>query len=55
MEGMGMRYLKIELLGFLFSAVFCVSNAAAIDLYGYGSYWNKQDADGTWGAAASRN
>lgn len=50
MEGMGMRYLKIVLLGFLFSAVFCVSNAAAIDLYGYGSYWNKQDADGTWGA-----
>ncbi len=26
------------------------SQAAAIDLYGFGSYWDQGDADGTWGA-----
>ena len=45
-----MRDLKIVLLGLLFSMCFWCSNASAIDLYGYGSYWNKQDADGSWGA-----
>ena len=25
------------------------SRAMAIDLYGFGSYWDKEDAEGTWG------
>ena len=49
-EGMEMRYLKIVFLVFILSMFFCGSNASAIDLYGYGSYWSKQDADGSWGA-----
>ncbi len=45
-----MRNLRIACLGLLFSILFCSSNASAIDLYGYGSYWDKQDAEGAWGA-----
>jgi hypothetical protein len=45
-----MKYMKIVSLGLLISIVFCGSNASALDLYGYGSYWGKQDADGSWGA-----
>lgn len=45
-----MRYFRIVSLGLLISVLFCGSNASAIDLYGYGSYWSKQDADGSWGA-----
>ena len=45
-----MKSLRIACLGLLFSLLFCCSNASAIDLYGYGSYWGKQDADGSWGA-----
>jgi len=45
-----MKNLKIASLGLLISIVFSCSNASAIDLYGYGSYWSKQDADGSWGA-----
>lgn len=45
-----MKSFKITLLGLLISILFCGSNATAIDLYGYGSYWGKQDADGSWGA-----
>lgn len=45
-----MKSFKITLLGLLISILFCGSNASAIDLYGYGSYWGKQDADGSWGA-----
>ncbi len=28
----------------------CVPPAMAIDLYGFASYWDKKDADGSWGA-----
>ena len=45
-----MKLYKIASLGLLISFFFSVSNASAIDLYGYGSYWSKQDADGSWGA-----
>ena len=45
-----MRSMKIATLIFLVSIFFSTSNASAIDLYGYGSYWGKQDADGSWGA-----
>lgn len=45
-----MKSFKITLLGLLISILFYGSNASAIDLYGYGSYWGKQDADGSWGA-----
>ncbi|MBT8355017.1 MAG: outer membrane beta-barrel protein [Desulfofustis sp.] len=45
-----MKLFKIASLGLLISILFCGSNASAIDLYGYGSYWGKQDVDGSWGA-----
>ena len=45
-----MIYSRIASLGLLISILFCGSTASAIDLYGYGSYWSKQDADGSWGA-----
>ena len=45
-----MSFVRKVPLVLLFSVLFCGSNASAIDLYGYGSYWNKQDADGSWGA-----
>ena len=45
-----MRFLRIVTLSALLSILFCGSHASAIDLYGYGSYWSKQDADGSWGA-----
>ena len=45
-----MNYSRIASLGLLISILFCGSTASAIDLYGYGSYWSKQDADGSWGA-----
>ncbi|RZW13200.1 MAG: hypothetical protein EX260_11550, partial [Desulfobulbaceae bacterium] len=45
-----MNLFKITSLGLLISILFCGSNASAIDLYGYGSYWGKQDVDGSWGA-----
>lgn len=45
-----MKSFKIAFLGLLISILFCGSNASAIDLYGYGSYWGKQDTDGSWGA-----
>ncbi len=45
-----MNLLKTASLAFLFTILLCSSNASAIDLYGYGSYWSKQDADGSWGA-----
>jgi hypothetical protein len=49
MGGMRMNYLKTVSLVLLISVLFCGSNASAIDLYGYGSYWSKEDADGSWG------
>ncbi len=34
---------------FLALAVCCSTKASAIDLYGFGSYWDQKDADGVWG------
>jgi hypothetical protein len=45
-----LNYLRTASLGLLFLIIFCCSYAYAIDLYGYGSYWSKEDADGSWGA-----
>ena len=45
-----MKSLKIAFLGLFISILFCGSNASAIDLYGYGSYWSRKDVDGAWGA-----
>lgn len=47
---MTMKRVKLLFLGLLFSVLFCSSQVLAIDLYGFGSYWDKEDADGTWGA-----
>lgn len=44
-----MNRLRIASLGLLMSIFIFSSNAFALDLYGYGSYWGKQDADGSWG------
>lgn len=46
---MKMKYFRMASFGFLVSIIFCCSNASAIDLFGYGSYWSKEDADGSWG------
>jgi opacity protein-like surface antigen len=43
------KKLKIVLAGLLFSLLSCSSQAMAIDVYGFGSYWEKGDVDGTWG------
>ena len=45
-----MKTIKSLFLSFLFILLFCGSQALAIDLYGFGSYWDKKDTDGTWGA-----
>ncbi len=44
-----MKQMKIVLTGLLFSVICCTSQAWAIDVYGFGSYWEKGDVDGTWG------
>ena len=44
-----MKKITLLLLCLLFFILFCSSKAMAIDLYGFGSYWDKEDADGTWG------
>ncbi len=49
MERKTMRIFKAVIFGFLISIVFCGSHASAIDLYGFGSYWDKKDIDGDWG------
>jgi hypothetical protein len=34
----------------LLALILCFgSKASAIDLYGFGSYWNQEDSDGVWG------
>jgi len=43
------KRVKILFLGLLFFILSCSSQALAIDLYGFGSYWDKNDVDGTWG------
>jgi hypothetical protein len=44
-----MKMTKSLFLGLLVSILFCGSQALAIDLYGFGSYWGKKDVDGSWG------
>ena len=44
-----MRIFKAVIFIFLISIVFCGSQASAIDLYGFGSYWDKKYIDGDWG------
>jgi len=46
---MTLKRAKSLILCLLFFVLFWGSNAMAIDLYGFGSYWNKKDVDGTWG------
>ncbi len=45
-----MRCVKVLFFGILISILFSGSKAFAIDLYGFGSYWDKKDVDGSWGA-----
>lgn len=45
-----MKMFKVLFFSFMISILFCVSNALAIDLYGFGSYWDKKDVEGSWGA-----
>ncbi len=42
--------IKRVLAGLLFSVLCCSSQAFAIDVYGFGSYWDKDGMDGTLGA-----
>ena len=44
-----MKKIALLSLCFLFFVVFCSSKAFAIDLYGFGSYWDQDDTEGTWG------
>ena len=49
---MGGRTVKKTLMGLLGAGcmvLFAGAPAMAIDLYGFGSYWDKGDADGKWG------
>ncbi|MEN8199708.1 MAG: outer membrane beta-barrel protein [Thermodesulfobacteriota bacterium] len=45
-----MKKAKFILATALFFLLYSASQASAIDLYGFGSYWEKGDIDGTWGA-----
>jgi len=44
-----MKKMKIVFIGLMMSLLCCSSQAMAIDIYGFGSYWDKGDVDGTWG------
>lgn len=44
-----MKRVKLLFTAILLGALFCGSQAQAIDLYGFGSYWDRDDVDGTWG------
>ena len=44
-----MKKNKTVFLCLLFLVVLGSSKAFAIDLYGFGSYWNQDDTGGTWG------
>ncbi len=44
-----MRKLKTLLLTVIVTGIFCCSNAQAVDLYLFGSYWDKDEADGAGG------
>jgi hypothetical protein len=45
--------IKVKLLSLclLFLVLFYNSKAFAIDLYGFGSYWDQNDTNGTWAVA----
>ena len=44
-----MKKVKLLPLCLLFLVLFYSSKSFAIDLYGFGSYWDQNDTDGTWG------
>lgn len=44
-----MKRVKMLFICLLFFTLLCSSRAMAIDLYGFGSYWDQKDTDGTWG------
>lgn len=45
-----MKRLKIIFIGLLLSFSCCSSQALAVDVYGFGSYWDKGSFDGSGGA-----
>ncbi len=45
-----MNKVKTIIAGVLLFLLCTGSQASAIDLYGFGSYWDKSDTDGSWGA-----
>lgn len=45
-----MKKMKIVMAGLFFCILGLSSQAFAIDVYGFGSYWEKDDIEGTWGA-----
>ncbi len=44
-----MKRVKLLFLGLMLLVLSGSSNAMAIDLYGFGSYWDHADLDGVWG------
>ena len=44
-----MEKLKISIVSLLFSLLCCSSQASAVDVYGFGSYWDKGNIDGSGG------
>jgi len=44
-----LKKIKVVFIAVLFSFFGCSSQAMAIDVYGFGSYWEKGDVDGSWG------
>ena len=46
---MEMKKAKMLILCLGFIVLFAGSQAMAVDLYGFGSYWDKEDVEGTWG------
>ena len=46
---MNVRKLKVLFLSMLITGMFCCSSAYAFDVFVYGSYWDKEDADGSVG------
>lgn len=45
-----MKKTKIVLAALSFCLLTSASQALAVDVYGFGSYWEKDDVDGTWGS-----
>jgi hypothetical protein len=44
-----MKRIKVVFSGLLLFLLLTTAQALAIDLYGFGSYWDKKDVDGDWG------